>query len=494
MTGPTRSVILGGILGPLVVPFLAATAAAEGPYEGEWRAGTTQVSVTVKSWGEDCGERPRSDTRPGGGIARITQRGPHLFIHGRGRTLRTDACWSPNRAMRRVSSSILDDVWTVRCATSSDDPKKEHGEYTLRAESADRLLYLDESHYDWDLNESKCVAHIITTQTLTRATDKRAAPPETLPPEAYEEPAEPLEPEPPAEPELLAEPELPAGGEACQPGEPVRIAIRPKRVEIQPAQRVCFRARVTDAADCPVPEPDIQWSLRHAPGLRGQLKSGCFRAAESAAEAEGEFRVLAEIGAARAQAVVAVKPIDLSGLIARRIEGGAVSGFDAEKEPGGAKSESAEKSSTRKVQVQPRSGFDSGLLLVGIAVAAVGVLVVVFWIRRRSTPADFEGVLEESASANSAPADEGARVDGGDAAAGETDTQWICPTCRRGYTGNERICPKDATELVPYEKFARKQRAHKVAAKQKRCPKCGATYPATIAFCSEDGSTLEVLD
>ncbi len=480
--GHRRLARLAALMGTLLW-FPSGTALAEGEYEGMWETGPTRVSVSVQSWGEDCGVRPRSSIRPAGGKVRVTQSGHRLIIHSRGRALRSDGCWSPNPSLRRASSSFLDGVWNTTCNTPPDDPKSEIGEYSLRLEGKDVLHYKDVSRYNWELKDSTCVATIVTTQKLARVGSPAAAKPEPGPAPVVEEEPEPVE--------EAEEPEK--TDEACEPGPPERLLIRPKRADIEPGRRVCFRASVKDSTGCTVPGQSVQWSLQHAPGLRGFLQEGCFRAAASAAEAEGEFRVVATASGLRSQAVISVRPMDLSGLIAKRIEGGAVSGFEQQDGTEPEKQTEVEEGATVGVEV----GKDSGPKLILAIFAAFTVLglvavVVAFKLFRRPRPS----ILDESDSDEgvgiAASAD--SPVAPGPAAAPASASpggQWICPKCRRGYPREKGVCPTDGTALVPYEQFANQHRAQQDASKRMRCPQCGEIYPANVTFCGKDGSALE---
>jgi hypothetical protein len=58
-----------------------------------------------------------------------------------------------------------------------------------------------------------------------------------------------------------------------------------------------------------------------------------------------------------------------------------------------------------------------------------------------------------------------------------------------GYPAQQTTCPKDGTALIPYAEFTqRRKRAEQEH--EKRCPKCGKTYPQSASFCGEDGSGL----
>ena len=454
------------------------TARAEGEYEGMWETGPTRVSVSIQSWGEDCGVRPRSKISPAGGKVRITQSGHRLIIHSRDRALRSDGCWSPNPALRRASSSFLDGIWNTICNTPPDDPKSESGEYSLRLEGKNILYYRDVSRYNWELKDSTCVAIIITTQKLTRVGSSAAAKPETAPESFVEKPREKAQET--AQPEELEE--------ACQPGPPERLLLRPRRTNIEPGRRVCFRARVVDGAGCTVPGQKLRWSLRHSPGLRGFLQDGCFRAAASAAEAEGDFRVVASASGLRSPAVVSVRPMDLSGLIAKRIESGAVSGFEQQDRTTFEGEDEPEESAIVGVEVG-KDGGSNTMPLVFAAITVLGLIAVAvaFKILRRPRSDVLDAIDSDEKGRVAAPSQSPAASP----TAADPAGQWICPKCRRGYPREKGVCPSDGAALLPYERFASQHRAQQDGSKRKRCPKCGEVYPATIAFCGNDGSALE---
>ncbi|HEX4354255.1 MAG TPA: hypothetical protein VHZ95_15105, partial [Polyangiales bacterium] len=259
--------------------------AQSAPVSGSWRAGATAIDVQVESWGGDCGPRPQSTHSAGGGLVTVEQRDQVLLVHGRDQDIRSDACWSRNPAIKRTSASYAGGVWTTHCKTSDADPKAEQGTYSLKLVSSDALLYQDVSHYDWSLNESKCVATFTTSQTLSRAANKggkadpiaKAIAPQKIDPYAS------------------ANANAASEERACTPGAPAHLVLRPHHIDIEVGQRTCFHARVTDATDCAIREPDIEWLLLHNKALRGSLGAGCFTAATSAAEAQGDFKIVARL-------------------------------------------------------------------------------------------------------------------------------------------------------------------------------------------------------
>ncbi|HKP62989.1 MAG TPA: hypothetical protein VJV78_39910, partial [Polyangiales bacterium] len=349
---------------------LAGSAHAQTPpsgLSGVWRAGSTQIDVALESWGEDCGPRPQSSRSAGGGIINIEQAAGQLIIHGRGQDIRSDACWSRNPSMRRQASGFANSVWTTKCKTAANDPREESGTYTLRVTGQDMLTYQDVSRYNWALKESRCVATFTTIQTLTRrGAIEKAAAAKPVPPVAEK-------PEVPPEPEEKEK--------VCTPGDPARMSLRPRKAELEVGQRVCFKPRVVDNADCVIKDANVAWSLSHNKALRGTLLNGCFTAAETAAEAEGEFKIMAAAGPLRAEAIVSVHPVDLSALIAKRMGSGALTGFE-ESAPLEAAPKSVTRVATRR-EPEPASASPRKLIGIALGIAATALALAALWLSRR---------------------------------------------------------------------------------------------------------------
>lgn len=451
---------------------LASRARADGPYEGEWRAGPMRIEVAVESWGGDCGPRPQSTTVPGGRSVQVTQSGDDLTFAGRPQRT-TRGCWSENAAVRRVSSRYQSGTWTIVCRTPAEDPRAEVGTYTLRAAGSDRIEFRDVSRYDWALNTSHCIATITSTQTFERVSGP--AP----------------QPTPDPTPETQPTPRTPA----CTPGAAARIAFRPAQVDVEPGGRACFTARVVDASGCALAGRSPALELRAPEGATGRLRGSCFEAPGSAAEAEGEYTIVAREGAMEAQARVRVRTPDLSDLIARRAEGGGAVARDDE-----------ETVSEEAARVAARSEGGGGRLAWGwvIAGALLGLLMVGGASaglmarerqrkRRRAERERSERERERESAAGTAAAG-GAGGDpmtgtGAGKGAGTGGDPMICPACRRGYPPGATRCETDGTSLVRYADFVAASAAPSVAT-GKVCPVCGERFPATTRFCGKDGATL----
>jgi hypothetical protein len=496
---------------------------------GVWRAGATQIDVTVESWGADCGTRPQSSRSGGGGIVNIEQTGGQLVIHDRGQDIRSDSCWSRNPSMKRLSATFANSVWTTRCRTPANDPREEQGTYTLKVSGNDTLTYQDVSRYNWALNQSKCVATFTTIQTLTRRNSKADA--QAL--EADKEKPTQVATGPVKNP--TPQPTTPDPDEkektGCTPGAPSRILVRPRTASIEVGERVCFKARIVDKADCVIRDATVQWTLSHSKALRGTMQNGCFTAADTAAEAEGEFKVMAALGALRGEAKVSVHPVDLSALIAMRMgSGGALTGFE-DTAPLPAAPKSVTRVATRNEPV-PNGTSPRKLIGIALGIAATALALAALWLsRRKPLTAIAGGSADVPASVPPPPLPMRSpppppapytraevmptepvplhdRVPPSPApppppqpativkapqlpvsSAPPSNEPWICPKCRVGYPAHQQTCPKDGTALMPYTEFAR-LRKRTEEEKKKRCPKCGSVFPSHASFCAEDGTPL----
>jgi hypothetical protein len=212
----------------------------------------------------------------------------------------------------------------------------------------------------------------------------------------------------------------------CTPKTAARLSLRPRHAEIALGDRTCFRARVVDAKGCPLPDAAVTWSLKNARGLRATLDGGCFSAGISSAESEGEFRVVAARGRLRAEATVVVAAESLTAILAKRLQAGAIEGT-----PGAAQEQRA--SADASVAPAPPA--------VRVAARAV----------KEAEPPGTERWLAAVAAALAAAA---------------------------------------AILLLSRRSSARRRTSANTAARKRRCPDCGSTYPESSAFCGKDGSAL----
>ncbi len=470
----------------LLVPALAR---AEGPFEGEWRASSRRIGIELQSWGDDCpGGIPLRQSEPGGAV-RISQSGDHLRFSGAVRGS-TQGCWSDQPGIRRTGATIRGNTWTIRCATAPNVAQGERGTYTFRAEGQDRLVFEETTRWDWQLRNSRCTATRRSRQTFTRVGE--------------EAPAEPDRPEP----------------ANCTPGSPARLILSPRRAELRAGERVCFRTRVTDASGCRVPGQSVRLRLEADEGRSARIDGQCFFAGETAADAEGTFRVQATSGDLSASAQVTVAVDDLTDLVAQG------SSTPTPVSPGNA--EATGSSGVAARAADGAGGFQLWWLGAGLGLLLLIGLSVVFVVRGRKKP---EPSVPESPAPPSRVAAQLAAADDAIRAAGATterpervcpvcsfqadaDTEFcpndgarlldpespevqargmICPACRRGYAAGSARCSADGEELIPYTFFVARQK-HEEASGKKVCPQCGATYGPEKTFCGQDGTPLETVN
>jgi hypothetical protein len=452
----------------LVSMWAAAPASAESGFAGSYRPSPMRIEAQVSAWGVDCGARPQSQVINQDGEVEVRDQGKHLQLRFSDRTLRTDGCWSPNPAVRLLSATAVEGRYTAECKTPPGDAKRENGRYVLTA-TPGKLELVEESQYDWQLNQSHCVAKVRITQTLA---DARS----------------PAPPTPAAEPApAAAAPEKPA----CTPGPVARLRVRPNDARIAPGERVCFTVRAFDAAGCPseLVGDVLTFSLTKPGGAQGTLSSNCFKAAPSAALAEGVFKVVASAGSARAEVSVTVSALDLSDITARRGSSG-----NGALGSNGPAEETALESGIRAVASGSHGLLWFGVTLAGVAgVLSLVAIVILRSLRRQHAQAQ-EAHRQSLENAHfSAPPPRAPPVA---AAQGMTPAvpavakgpQRVCPKCRRGYAPGTARCAADGEALLDYDQFMK--RAHDSNPPPRACPQCGERLAGDAMFCGLCGHRL----
>jgi hypothetical protein len=462
---------------PLVTCLAAVLVARGGPalaqLEGSYKTRGQQVSVQVKTWGENCGSRPRSYSSGSGKVVEVRRAGAHLSIGSQ----RTDACWSRNPKVQRQRATAGPRSWLVVCETPLDDPRFEHGEYSVEQVDETTLRLREESRYDWRLEGDHCEATVVLTRTYERIADVDEG-----------TPGNPVKAPPPVEPVVPTRCKGP-------PGAPVKLEVHPGRPRIEPGERVCFRAVGRDANGCPV-TVTASWSKARSGttvGSSGNRLSadGCYSAAPAISDAEGRCVVVASVGELNAQAVVSVRLADISDLIAARLEEG-FDEVDAGAEPPVAEARPGAVQGVDRPAVTPADEPSMALVAALIGALAIvmllGVLIAV--ARRRRARLDHvvevePAVVEHAAVVEPAPAPTPISAGGCE--------NVICPRCRRGFDPTVRTCPTDGVELIPYSKWrASKLAEHRSAVHGMMiCPSCAARYDPGTLFCANDGTKLE---
>lgn len=468
-------------------PAVAQTTSLAGSYQ----ASPAVIRAEVSDWGVDCGVKPQSYTLSERPAVNVSYLGAHLVLGFPERRMRTDLCWSPNPLVKLASATAADNRWRAECRTPKGEAKQEVGQYTVTATGPYTLELVEESKYDWQLKGSHCVASVRITQQLERV--------------ATERPVEPKKPDANSKVDATKTPE-PAP--ACVAGVPTRLRMRPSEARIEPGQRVCFTVQGVDAKGCAadLDQGSLRWELKKPDAARAQIVDGCFRAAASAADAEGNFRVSAVRDALRAEAAVAVVAADLSDITARRV---ASTPSPAEGPAPGAPRDINE-TGVQGAAVKRRDNQALWIGLGAVGIALLGIALVL--VRRAKKPAPVPPrrsaphapgtpVAQPSAAAPTtqplapspiAPPVVAAPVAERPAMASAAtlpSEPMICPKCRRGYPPGAQRCEGDGTALVSYADFVRRAKAE-AATTSAACPSCGAKVAAGDAFCGSCGRKM----
>lgn len=453
------------------ITLLCSGAYAQTDWAGSYRAGASVLKAEVFTWGEDCGPRPQSATDSAKPKVEVKARGNQLTLTFPDRSVRSDGCWSPNPAVRVSQASASEGSWRVECKTPAGDAKQERGIYTLSARVQDGhalLELVEESSYDWQLKQSHCVAKVRITQQMSRG--GVIADPTPLPVA-------------PAEPPVNT---------ACTPGPLARLRIRPSDSRIAPGARQCFTVRGVDAAGCAVALDNaaLKWDFKKPSGSSGAFSGACFKAAESAAEAEGRFVISVASGSVRDEAKLTVATPDLSDIIARR--GSGSSELDVSEDSEGL-------SSALGIEAVVKGSS----LLVKLAISALllGLIGALAWLIVRARPGKKKprrrryNLDEDEDSDDGSPPPRHSTINslaprsGPDPSLqGGSGDQLICPTCRRGVPLGVERCPNDGTVPVPYAEFVKA--AREAQARPRTCPSCGAQLAAGALFCGTCGAKV----
>ncbi len=449
-----------------------------GGFEGHYQASSAVIRSEVSSWGEACGVKPQSYTAAERPLVEVGLLGAHLELRYPDRKLRTDRCWSPNPIVRLASVTASDTRWRAECRTPRDEAKQEFGTYTVTATGPYTLELVEESNYDWPLKAAHCVARVRILQQLERVPKERTGGTARLEPKLKATAAG-------------ATPAAAATVPPCVPGLATRLRIRPNDARIEPGQRVCFTLQGIDAEGCAseVELTSVRWELKKPDAARAQLGDGCFRAAASAADAEGTFRVTAVHDGLRADATVSVGAPDLSDITVRR--GISTGPSDAKAPPTPTIAHSVNDTGVKAAAVKPRNLTTLWIAVAGALALLAGGLVIAMQVRQKPAPAARRSSLpvppvhDVVALPPLVPPAEPVPGPTPSMAAGPM----ICPKCRRGYAPGALQCEGDGTALIAYTEFvrhAKEAEATSIAA----CPSCGVGVAAGSIFCGGCGTRL----
>ena len=435
---------------------------------GTWKRATSNLTVNVKSWGENCGPAPKSFSNNSVVEVEIVAQGRHLVFTKGG--LRTDRCSSANPKLVTKSESVADAQWQRVCETPPDDSKFEHDEYVFSALGKYRIEYHAKSSYDWTLNGDHCVLALEERRVFVRSPDDAerdaangAAAPSAAEPEA-EQPAE----------------------RACErQGEVRRLQVVPREADVGPGERLCFKAIGVDAAGCRFPA-EAAWTAEQngvaVPRL--MARGGCFQAGATAAESEGRYAIVAQFEGKKADAAVTVVFPDYGSLARVRLDPSREvdAGSPAARSP--APSGAAAQGLAPSAAAPPRRSGLIVAVIAGVALLAAAALGIALWLRRRAAAGRTDDEDPYAGEERGGAADgtvrcakcggtfpSGARFCPNDGAvltpgpgAGpsgdpvDDSVGMVCPTCHRGYSAEARFCPHDSARLLPYAEWRSRRR------------------------------------
>jgi hypothetical protein len=484
-------VLAGAAVAVAVCPIAAADAPT---LAGSWSAGPLTETVTVTSWVDECGPRPKARAVAGGAY-KIATSGEELVFSGP-QSFRTDACFSQEETKRvsHTGSSSLR-TWKTRCESAPGDPRKASITTVVRAQSDDVIVLTESAHYSTTMATGTCAADVERARTFTivareGATSASASASASV---AATAPS--------------AKPTTSVGApsfEACDsPGAAAVVEVRPKRKILRPGEQFDFKGRVLDADGC---EVSSKLTFRLAPESS--------TVASVVVEANGRVKVHADAEPV-AVAIVAETAsipkgarVDLEVVTDQRYqELLGTAGLDDAGIDDRPVSVVISTEATTTTVVPPRSDDGRRRAFAWVAIAfgsgTLLALAALVSFRSRSLAAkrarrvhDVAPPLQtvEMSAAPRAPEVPAATMIGVPDAPGVAPSQIrVCPACAARYPADAGFCPVDGHRLVavrdplglapaPVDKAP-----HSLG---RICPVCGKRYPRDAGFCGQDGVEL----
>ena len=487
----------------LAVVFAARATRAERPtLSGRWAASAMQIAWNVGDWGEPCGPKPGGIGAPAS-IVTILQKGGELQISGAGRSYSTAQCWEQFPGLSRVSHRGGQRSWRTVCKTASGDARQATVITTITA--TDSYIVFDETgQYQFVLQGHNCTASARRSRSFRLL--QRAGEPSPTPPGEAAVRAAPLAQKPHKAAPAQA---VRATGACEQPGEPVRLEVRPSRKLMRPGEQFVFRSVVLDAKGCRLNlQPD--WRVVEAGTSANLLGPGKVLIGQNAPE--DEVALYATVGGHAVKVVVEIASNERYEALLRQ------RGFN---EDGESAQAAVAVISSGSVGAGLSTAQERGRTRRRIFVAVMGVLALLLG-----------GVgLVMAKRSRRQRAQTAGRIAGREGESGDvrdpTPAAMICPTCRREYPSEmascpvdgdqlithqerdsfskppgsvcpncgevfepkTRICPHHGEELIPTALYAASLQAHPQPTR-KVCPVCGSQFGGNVDFCGKDGATL----
>jgi hypothetical protein len=513
--------------------------------DGNYRQSALREDVSVSQWQDSCGPAPKSQSSGGGETISVRTEGDEIVLVGGSRVYRSNECYEllPGLARDAHSRDPSGKSWRTRCSSPKNDPRRAVLQTSVTA-SEGRIDLYETGKYEVTVSDGHCTADIKRSRSYALIA-KEAAP--VLSATAT------------AAATIAASAETPTKPVNCQsPGPAAKLDVTPARKLVRPGDTFQIRARVTDAAGCPIAgagEPS--WSVSESLGVHVDMR-GKVRIDDTASS--GTTEVIVSAHSKRAIVLVeTTTPEKYEELLK-------ISGLNAEGESALGSSITLEGKEEREVQAIDQGRTRRvwfGAILGALSLSLIGLYLVV--ARRAKHKAEalktaaFERykedmhaveaaqhaqeevhraqmnahlasvaareakVMAQKAKAGSAPepllspaltssrklacpvcAKEFAPPfqhcpnDGAklvdESAAADASGHAFCPICSRGFASSTRVCPEHREELVPALPKANAVEAFVSERKAKICPTCGERSAGVSAFCGKDGTPLVLVN
>jgi hypothetical protein len=484
-------VVAGGVLGLALCPAASADAPT---LAGTWTAGPLSETVTVTSWVDECGPKPKAHALAGGGYKIVTS-GDELVFSGP-QSFRTDVCFSQEDT-KRVSHTATPSLrtWKTRCESAPGDPRKASITTVVRAQSDDVIVLTESAHYSTTMATGTCSADVERARTFTIvAREGAASATASVTASASASSAKPASSKTaPAEP-------------ACDsPGAPKVVEVRPKRKILRPGEQFDFKARVLDEAGCEVPS---KLTFRLAPASASVASLVVETAGRVKVHADAEPVAVTII--VEAASITKTAQVELEVVTDQRYqELLGTAGLDdagVDDQPVAVVVSTDTDEATTTTVVPPRTddgrrrrfgwiaiAFGSGTLLALAALVFFRGRALAARRARRSTSSTPATSTLEIAPTTIAALPASATVVGAPDAPGAVPAQIrVCPSCGERYPADAAFCPIDGQRLVAV-RDVRNVAPLAPAMPQsigRICPVCGKRYPRDAGFCGQDGVEL----
>ena len=295
---------------------------------------------------------------------------------------------------------------------------------------------------------------------------------------------------PPPPPPPSAEPEPPPApkGNCDEPGPPARIEVRPAKKLLRPGESFTLVVGVTDQNRCRL---SVLPEISRKDGAGDALSVNGAKVTAAASAPAGVHRLLVSLGGKTVEVEIEIAPAERYDelLKLRGLNAAGEDGRAAVAEiaggVGGAAREAEDTAAARK---------RTFLAIVGGVAGMLGLVGLALW-RRGRLKRD-----EESARESVVPPANVSLFEGG------TPGGLACPQCGREYPATAAFCEEDGTALVasatqpsqppvkPPPSISPASRPAPSAPRKKQnekiCPNCGDRFPAEASFCGKDGTQL----